>query len=270
MYSWMMASIQDLNISNNSDQFAFGRRTISEHLLSVNLLKRVQLSLVKCGIYDNPDTLGRMKTDVGMFNPIIMPAISSVESHSLWGINLKIKLTPQFWFYNQDLLDNLFAKGPIRPGVQVGLKYFDMFGAQGLYGQMEYNRVSANAYAGPEKLLGWMHYQEPLAHPYGNNFQEFVGLFSYSWRRWQVASHTNIARQLTTITDENAYKAERLPYFTNGQKLYWQNFQLSWVVNPKSMVNMAMGYTYRKEGPLATHYFYVAFRTSLINLYEEY
>lgn len=274
MYSWTMASIQDLNISNENDNFPFGRRTISEHLLSVNLLKRVQISVIKCEIYDNPDTTGRMKTDVGMFNPVIMPSVSAVNSHSLWGINLKLKVTDQLWMYNQCLIDNLFSKNPLRTGIQLGLKYFDMLGIKGLYLQTEYNRISAYAYSSSGKILDWIHYKEPLAHPYGNNFQELVALVSYSWRRWQVGSHTNYARQLKNITDDNAYKSAGLPYFTNGQQLLWQNFQVSWFVNPKSLVNISVGYTYRKEAlagiTSATNYFYLAFRTSLINLYEEY
>jgi hypothetical protein len=274
MYSWMMGSIQDLNISNGNDQFPFGRRTISEHLLSVNLLKRVQFSIIKCGIYDNPDTTGHMKTDIGMFNPVIMPSVSRVKSHSLWGANVKIKVTGQIWFYNQCLFDRLFEKGPLRTGIQVGLKYFDLLGIKGLYLQTEYNRLNAYAYSSSEKILDWVHYQEPLAHPYGNNFQELIALVSYSWRRWQLSSHTNYANQLKNISDENSYKAAGVPYFTNGQKLLWQNFQMSWFMNPKNMVNFAIGYTYRKEAlpgvTSASNYVYFAFRTSLINLYEEY
>jgi hypothetical protein len=273
MYSWMMASIQDLNISNGNDKFPFGRRTISEHLVSANLLKRLQLSLIKCEIYDNPDTIGHMKTDLGMFNPVIMPSVTSVKSHSLWGVNMKLKVTDQFWLYNQILFDNLFGSGQNHRGIQVGLKYFDILGIKGFYGQTEYNRIGRYIYMSDEKIMDWVHYNEPLAHPYGNDFQEMVMLISYSWHRWQIASHTNYANQLNNIEDENAYKANGFPYFSNGRKLYWQNLQISLYINPKSLANIALGYTYRKEilsgSSSGMNYVYVAFRTSLINLSTE-
>jgi len=68
--------------------------------------------------------------------------------------------------------DNRFA-------YQVGLKYIDAFGAKNLDLQLESNRVRPYTYAANDTLTNYAHYNQPLAHPLGANFQEYIGILRY-------------------------------------------------------------------------------------------
>jgi hypothetical protein len=277
MYSWMLASLQEYDTSKVEKNDIFFRKSFSTHLLSFNILKKIQISLIESEIHNNPDTLGRFKTDWRLFNPIMMLYAATPDVHPLWSVNIKGLILPTLCLYNQWAFDNLNGKGAVYPAFQVGMKYFDVFGLKGLFMQAEYNQVAPNTYNSPQQILTWNHYGEPLAHPYGNNFKEYLGFITYTYNRWELSSQSNIVLQLRkTEQDSNPMVATSIPgmaYFANGQKLYWQNFQLTWYMNPKTLMNLSMGCTLRHEdlpGSFSTmYYFYFAFSTSLVNLYYD-
>ena len=168
------------------------KRLISTQLLGYNLTSRIQLSVIKCTVFDNPDTIGNFTPQFAVFNPIMLP-VSSKKSHSIWGLNLKLKIADFWYLYSQGVGDNLFSKYPVYGSFQLGTKYFDAMGIHGLYLQVEYNRSEKVTYSSKDKTLNWFHFREPLAHPYGNNFEELVLNLSYGYRRFQVKTQTNFA-----------------------------------------------------------------------------
>ncbi len=277
MYSWMLASLQEYDTSKVEKNNIFFRKSFSTHLISFNILKKVQLTLIESEIHNNPDTSGRFKSDWRLFNPVMMIYPSNINIHTLWGTNIKVKLTNKIWVYNQWAFDNLTGGGTVYTSLQAGFKYFDSFGLKGLFIQAEYNQAEPKTYTSSRQILNWNHYGEPLAHPYGNNFKEAVLFITYSWRRWEMSSQTNIVHQLkNTGEDKNPMVAASIPgipYYSNGQRLYWQNLQLIWNLNPKTLMNMSLGYTFRHEDILGSvttmNYFYIGFSTSLVNLYYD-
>lgn len=65
---------------------------------------------------------------------------------------------------------------------QLGFKYIDLLGVQGLDAQLEYNRVRPYMYGHFNTAAAYAHFGQPLAHPYGANFSELAGNL-----RWIVA-----------------------------------------------------------------------------------
>ncbi|NRB49607.1 MAG: hypothetical protein HRU41_18145 [Saprospiraceae bacterium] len=57
-------------------------------------------------------------------------------------------------------------------GIQLGLKYIDIFGIDHLDVQLEYNRVRPFTYTHRTVEGSYTHYFQPLAHPLGANFSE--------------------------------------------------------------------------------------------------
>ncbi len=272
MYSWMLGIIQDLSIPKGNDQYTYAKRLISSHLLSVNVTPRIQLSVIKNTVYNNPDTIGRFSPGLAEFNPVMLP-VSSSNSHSLWGVNVKIRVTDRLWGYGQVAIDNLVGDEDIKTAFQAGAKYFDAFGLKGLYLQAEFNQAGAYTYTSTNKTLLWMHYREPLAHPAGSNFREALCNLVYSWRRWQFSSITGFIQPLESVSGPQP-KTYGFPVMGNNREILHSNTQLNWFLNPKTTAHFSLGYVIHRESisGAATNnsLVYFAFRTALFNNYLYY
>lgn len=130
------------------------------------------------------------KTDVlslKLFNPIIYTNFQSndeeqLRDRSYVGFDIKANLLKRFQLYGQllidklkqdELSDNTFNN---RFGYQAGLKYVDAFGLKNVDVQIETNRVRPYTYAAADTVTSYTHYNQPLAHPLGANFHEYIGI----------------------------------------------------------------------------------------------
>jgi hypothetical protein len=59
---------------------------------------------------------------------------------------------------------------------QLGAKYIDAFNVKNLDLQLEANRVRPFTYSHRDSVANYTHYNQPLAHPLGANFQEVIGM----------------------------------------------------------------------------------------------
>jgi hypothetical protein len=93
----------------------------------------------------------------------------------------------KFQFYGQLLLDE-FLLSEIKKNRgwwankyawQIGAKYIDAFQVKNLDLQIESNRVRPFTYSHRDSVANYTHYNQPLAHPLGANFQEFIGIARY-------------------------------------------------------------------------------------------
>ena len=64
-------------------------------------------------------------------------------------------------------------------GYQLGAKYVDAFSIKNLDLQLETNRVRPFTYSHFDSVADYTHYNQPLAHPLGAGFQEFIGIAKY-------------------------------------------------------------------------------------------
>ena len=107
--------------------------------------------------------------------------------NSVAGLNFKANVKKQFQVYGQFLLDE-FNLTEIRKGsgwwankfgLQLGAQYVDAFGLKNLDLRLESNRVRPFTYSHRDSVANYTHYNQPLAHPLGANFQEWIGIARY-------------------------------------------------------------------------------------------
>ena len=89
-------------------------------------------------------------------------------------------------------------------GLQAGMKYIDAFGIDQLDLQFETNTVRPYTYSHTDSSSVYSHFNQPLAHPIGANFQEFIGIIRY-------LPIKNLFLELRTIT----YRAAESEFGTN-------------------------------------------------------
>lgn len=73
-----------------------------------------------------------------------------------------------------------------KQGVKLGVKYFDAFGINNLMLQGEFNSVRPYTYAHEDGFTNYAHYNLPLAHPFGANFEEVMGVVDFQpFNKWR-------------------------------------------------------------------------------------
>ncbi len=156
------------------------------HHLSFDLSKSVTI-----GVFEAVTFGRRNHFDFQYLNPIIFlrPIESSNGSSdkAKVGLDFKANVVKRLQFYGQFLLDEfVLSKLKNDPtnyvnkyGYQLGAKYVDAFGIANLDLQFELNRVRPFVYSHYDSVANYTHYNQPMAHPLGANFQEFIGILKY-------------------------------------------------------------------------------------------
>ena len=151
-------------------------------------------------------------------NPVIFYRTVEFQLDSpdnvLLGLNMKWNAFHRFSFYGQLLLDE-FNLTELRSseqwwgnkyGLQLGLKYINVLGVDHLDGQVEWNKVRPFTYGHREpnvdfpeiSVANYSHYLQPLAHPLGANFTEFIFKLRFQPTQKLIATtrylHTEVGR----------------------------------------------------------------------------
>jgi hypothetical protein len=111
------------------------------------------------------------------------------------GIDYKANVGHQGQFYGQFLLDEFVLK-EIKAGngwwgnkfgVQFGTKFIDAFQVKQLDLQGEINLVRPFTYSHYDSIANYTHYNQPMAHRFGANFIESIGIIRYQLRpKWNT------------------------------------------------------------------------------------
>lgn len=156
------------------------------HHLDVAFTKWLNVGLFEGVIFGRKDHF-----DFGYLNPVIF--YRSIEQqngsfdNSVVGLDAKANLPHGVQLYGQLMLDE-FLLSEIKKnrgwwankwGIQLGAKYIDAFGIKNLDLQVEHNRVRPFTYSHRDSVANYTHYNQPLAHPLGANFKEFIGVARY-------------------------------------------------------------------------------------------
>ena len=170
------------------------RKYAAMHHLSMNVTKWLNVGLFESIIFGRKNHF-----DFQYLNPIIFlrhieGSIGSPDN-ALLGIDFKANVAHRVQLYGQLMLDE-FVLSEVKAnkgwwgnkyGTQLGLKYIDAFSIHNFDLQVETNRVRPYTYSHNDSLSNYTHYNQPLAHPLGANFQEYVALLNYQPApRWYV------------------------------------------------------------------------------------
>jgi hypothetical protein len=263
-----------MNIINKQDIEEYPKKTAGFDYLTVDIGRRLQVSLFESNIWANPDSTGRFKPTFGIFNPIILTntlfTANRTDIHSLVGLNVKFLASRDIVLYGQVAFDDIMNTTK-NAGMQLGAKYFDVLGLPGLFLQAEFNQVEKGACSFTDNTaISYVHYNQAIAHPLGNNFREAVAFASYSYRRFRFEYRLNIAKE----KQSGAVPPKEFAAYTNGKKVMFHHIQAAWIMNPRNTMQVVAGYTDRNETStvdrLHTGVFFVAFRTALRNRYYDF
>ncbi|MCF6213052.1 MAG: gliding motility protein RemB [Flavobacteriaceae bacterium] len=282
---------------------ANARKFVVMHNLSYNINKKLTISLFESVISDNASHDG---LNINYINPIIFfrpIEFSRGESagNALLGLGLKYKFTDNFLVYNQILVDELNL-GNLTSGVgswtnkfgfQIGAKYFNAFKIENLHLQTELNIVRPFTYSHANPILNYAHFNQPIAHPWGANFWEFIAIARYKKDRWFGNAKFIIGKKGFDIEGNNTSFGGDLYIDYNqrgsdvGQTLAQGNktaifigdLQAGYLINPATNLKLFANISYRKFTPTITTTHFKAttttwinfgFRTDLFNWYFDF
>ena len=156
------------------------------HHLSINLTKWLNVGLFEGVVFGRKNHFDFVYMNPIIFYRHIEGTIGSPDN-ALAGFDFKANIAHRFQLYGQFLLDE-FNLSQIKAntgwwankwGLQLGAKYIDAFGIPNLDLQLESNRVRPFTYSHYNAVANYTHYNQPLAHPLGANFNELIGILRY-------------------------------------------------------------------------------------------
>lgn len=210
--TWM--SLRDVR-SEVTTNGSFRTKYMASHYLSYNVLKRLNIGLFESVLWQNDNDRG---FDFNYMNPVIFYraiefSTGSRGGNALIGVSAKYKFSDRVNLYGQFIIDE-FSSGDVfggegsyknKTGYQIGVKYYDAFGIKNLYLQGEYNRVRPFTYSHNTIVLNYGHNNQSMAHIFGANFSEFVGIARYQNKRIFADAKFIIAKRgLEISTDEGS------------------------------------------------------------------
>lgn len=243
------------------------------HYLDWNINNRLSLGFFDAIILSDRDDQGNKRGfDFSYISPIVflrpVEASNGSPDNALIGFNAKYELLKWLTVYGQFSLDefearNFFAnEGSSRNkfGYQIGLKGFNLLKIENLNFIGEFNSVRPFTYTGRIPIINYAHFNEPLAHPMGANFNELLGILSYSWKRFDfdqqlVYAHYGLDGDGFINYGKDIYRSYLYPAQLKGNfigqgittNLYFSNTRASFLLNPKYNLRLETELTLRRE-----------------------
>ncbi|HQU39867.1 MAG TPA: hypothetical protein PLI89_08360 [Chitinophagales bacterium] len=280
------------------------RKWGSFHYLSFDAWDWAQIGLFEGIIWPNNDSTLTRGFDPNYLNPIIFfrPVEFGLGSpdNALMGLNLKLKPMSDLIIYGQFLMDDLDVaaarngEGYYRNkfGMQAGVKYFlhtpDYRHAAVVLA--EWNQANPYTYAHKEPVQNYAPLNQPLAHPLGANFREFIiyGSYRLAYRyyasgRFQVAM-TGLDSSAASNVGSNIFLSDfTIPGFPDsygnfvGQGLethiFSADLRAGYLVNPKINLNLEGQIFYRTyandDRAINTLQFMLGLKTDIFNQYYD-
>jgi len=186
-------SLKDVRPEVTADG-AFANKFAVNHYLSYNVNNKLNIGLFESVISISENSGG---FDASLLNPIIF--LRNVEfqrgsrgGNALIGLTGKYKFSNKINIYGQLIIDELrlseLTSGNQnfrnKHGIQLGVKYYDAFKVPNLTLQAEFNQVRPYTFSNNDPLLSYTNANQPLAHPFGANFREFIAIARYRTNRW--------------------------------------------------------------------------------------
>jgi hypothetical protein len=268
-----MAMWTDMNDPALNSQYGIFRKKFGVfHYLDYTVNNRLSL-----GFFENvtgffTDDNGQKRNfDLNYVNPLIFlnPVNNNSDDpdKSLLGFTGKYKLTDGITVYGQFALnefraadifsgDGSFAN---KYGFQLGVRGANLFGIKGLNYLLENNNAKPYTYSARSEIENYSENGEPLAHPFGANFRELVGLLNYSYKRFDFSAEGDLARYGFDMNGlnfgKNIFEIYTNParvegnYTTQGlttNMVYFEG-KVAYLVNPKYNLRLELGAIARDE-----------------------
>ncbi|MBE9584324.1 gliding motility protein RemB [Mucilaginibacter sp. JRF] len=292
-YMAMWAYMQDRQ-EPRFDTFGDNRRKWAAfHYIDWTISNRASLGFFNAYIAPEANKQGVHRSfDVNFINPVFFASSlgpSSQPGNSIAGFNGKYKFLNKHAIYGQFMFDRVQGnegKAITTTGWQAGVRGADLFGVTNLNYLAEYNTAQPYAYSGAERLSGYTAFSEPLAHPFGANFRETLGILNYSVGRFDLQGKVIYAKYGldATATDNNgknillAFNGDNIPGTSTGQglstTLKYAEGTVGFILNPRYNLKLEVGGIYRQlsntVGTSNTTLLTIGLRSTFRNIYTDF
>ena len=181
----------EMNATTNNANVLYPKKYTAFHHLSLNVGKNFNIGIFESIVFGRADSTKQGTFDISYLNPVIfyrsIEQANGSSDNSLLGMTFKYNFLRHFSFYGQLVIDELQFQEVKhhtgwwgnKQGLQLGLKYFNALGIKNLDLQAETNIVRPYMYQHATDYTNYTQYNQPLAHPMGANFVEFIGIARY-------------------------------------------------------------------------------------------
>lgn len=272
---------------------------MAAHYLDWNITKRFSAGFFQAVTWADAEVEGKRGFDFNYIHPFIF--LRSVEGANTsspdkmrLGFNLKYEVLDKTTLYGQFMFDEFTAKEVFsnrgywanKWAMQIGFRGSDLFKVQNLNYLAEFNTAKPYTYAHFDRVSNYGAMNQPLAHPFGANFREFVGLLNYSYKRFDLQGQMIYANYGLDPSGMNYGKNIFLSYETRVQdygnyigqgiktNLFFTEAKVSYLINPKYNLRAELGGVYRKESSAVavqnTALITFGLRSTFRNLYQDF
>jgi len=298
--TWM--SLRDVRpaVTNSG---SFRTKYIANHYLSLNISKRLNLGFFESVMWENDNDRG---FDLNYLNPVIFYraiefATGADGGNAIIGLTGKYKISNQMYAYGQWLIDE-FSSSDIfggegswknKLGFQAGLKYFNAFNVRDLYLQAEYNQVRPYTYSHNSITLNYGHNNQSMAHLWGANFREIIGIARYRKDRYFGSAKLIYGERGFDFSENGDYYGQDIyrdeadrPFDTgveigqgNTTNSFYSELEAGYIVNPTTNLKLFASFICRDFNPQAntitnfensTTWINFGLRTDIFNWYFDY
>jgi hypothetical protein len=312
-YMVMWSYMQDPSAQKFSIETGNRKKWGVFHYLDWSVTNRLSLGFFDAIIWADADDKGYKRGfDFTYGNPVIflrpLEASNGSPDNALIGFNGKYKITDHLTAYGQFALDEFEAKNFLsgkgssrnKSSWQLGVRGADLFNVKRLNYLLEYNSARPYTYSQTSSILNYAQQNEPLAHPWGANFKEVVGILNYSYKRFDFSGQFNYGKYGMDVNGQNWGKNVFLDYrtqarytgvfdpnlfnnayATNGNyigqglstNLYYSEAKVAYLLNPKYNLRIELGGVYRHESNSSfidyTKMITIGLRSSFRNVYQD-
>ena len=300
--SWMW--LRDVRPEVTEDG-AFLTKYIANHYLSWNVSKKLNIGLFESVIWKNDNNRG---FDINYVNPIIFYraiefSTGSRAGNAIVGLSSKYKWSDNVNFYGQFILDE-FSLNDIKEGnqswknkfgFQLGAKYYNAFQIDNLLLQLEYNQVRPYTYSHNEVATNYGHNNQSMAHLWGANFRELIGIARYQYDRWfgsakiiygqrgldfdPLVDTTSYGSNIFLDNDGRSGDTGVALLQGNKTNVLIGDLNVGYIINPRTNLKIFANITYRNFDPTAntrvdygqnTTWFNFGVRTDIFNWYVDF
>lgn len=185
-YQVIYAQLVGQHLVNDSN-YLYPKKYGVFHHLSINVFPWLNF-----GVFENVIFTRSTGFDLSYLNPVAFLVSAQQQNGSpdktTAGLDFKANVGHSVQFYGQLLIDEFilhqilhYSQGywANKQGIQLGMKYINAFSVKNFDLQFETNIVRPYSYQHDDSLDNYSHYNQPLAHPLGANFGEFIAIARY-------------------------------------------------------------------------------------------
>ncbi|WP_316790840.1 gliding motility protein RemB [Pedobacter frigoris] len=270
------------------------------HYLDWNINKRLSLGFFQAVTWADAEPEGKRGFDFNYVHPFAF--LRSIESANTLsspdkmrlGLNLKYEVLANTAFYGQFMFDEFVAREFFKGNgfwtnklaAQLGVRGSNLANIPNLNCLVEFNMARPYTYAHFDRVSNYAHYNQPLAHPYGANFREFLSIVNYSYKRFDFQGNVSYARYGVDPNGLNYGKDIFKSYFSHvseygnyigqgiGTDLYFAEGKIAFLMNAKYNLRFELGGVLRKEtsaiATTSTAWLTIGLRSSFRNLYNDF